>query len=54
MDEDRQCSQCEYFDTSDGRCGLKDKYVRTTDSCSDWSDWETRAIFGKGRRVDND
>ena len=53
MDEDRECNTCASYDPVEGRCGLKDIYVHGYDGqdCPDWSDWETRAIFGKGRRV---
>ena len=52
MDE-HDCSSCANYDPGEGRCGLKYVYVRSHDGqdCPEWQDWETRAIFGKGRRV---
>ena len=53
MDEERECNSCEWYDPGEGRCSKQDRYVHGHDGqdCPDWSDWETRAIFGKGRRV---
>ena len=55
MEEERECNTCASYDPVEGRCGLKDIYVHGYDGedCHDWQDWETRAIFGKGRRVNN-
>lgn len=52
MEEDRECNTCAEYDPREGRCTKYDRYVHGYEGadCPDWSDWETRVIFGRKSR----